>query len=202
MFCACRRNWHQLYIFLAHSLGVVRRVVASSHSSLCLWFLRSVCEALGYSMVRAASCSLEMPIYPLMCGSLISILLKYSWAASSVNCLSRPYTGRAKKWGHRLMTIVLSNLNRFTQIFVHFLRLLAVHWRGTQSAWGINVSQGSVATYARYGGIFNMRLTANLLRYLPVKKFCESVKIWQKYGHESVARLFCYNRINNGLLNM
>jgi len=110
--------------------------------------------------------------------------------------------GGPKKWGHRLMTIVLSNLNRFTQIFVHFLRLLAVHWRGAQSAWDINVSQGSVATYARYGGIFNMHLTANLPRYLPVKKFCESVKIWQKYGHESVARLFCNNRINNGLLNM
>ena len=34
----------------------------------------------------------------------------------------------------------------------------------------INVSQGSVATYARCGGMFNTHLTANLLRYLPVKK--------------------------------
>jgi len=30
----------------------------------------------------------------------------------------------------------------------------------------INVSQGSVATYARSGGIFNIHLTANLLRNL------------------------------------
>ena len=30
------------------------------------------------------------------------------------------------------------------------------------------VSQGSVATYARCGGIFNMHLTANLPRKLPV----------------------------------
>ena len=35
----------------------------------------------------------------------------------------------------------------------------------------INVSQGSVETHARCGGIFNFHLTANLLRNLPVKKF-------------------------------
>jgi len=37
----------------------------------------------------------------------------------------------------------------------------------------INVSQGNVATYARCGGIFNMHLTANLPRNLPVKKSCK-----------------------------
>ena len=41
----------------------------------------------------------------------------------------------------------------------------------------INVSQGSVATYARYGGIFNIRLTANLLRNLAMKEVCKSDKI-------------------------
>jgi len=35
----------------------------------------------------------------------------------------------------------------------------------------VDVSQGSVATYARCGGIYNIRLTANLLRNLPVKLF-------------------------------
>ena len=34
----------------------------------------------------------------------------------------------------------------------------------------INVSQSSVATYARCGGIANMHLNANLLRNIPVKK--------------------------------
>jgi len=53
----------------------------------------------------------------------------------------------------------------------------------------INASQGSVATYARWGGIFNTHLIANLPRNLPVN-FLKPVKIWQKYGHESVARLF------------
>ena len=41
----------------------------------------------------------------------------------------------------------------------------------------INVSQGSVATYAMCGGIFNMHLTAYLAKNLLVKKNCKSVKI-------------------------
>jgi len=41
----------------------------------------------------------------------------------------------------------------------------------------INVSQGSVATYARCGAIFNKHLTANLPRNLLVNKICKSVKI-------------------------
>jgi len=34
-----------------------------------------------------------------------------------------------------------------------------------------NVSEGSVAIYARCGRIFNIHVTANLPRNLPVKKF-------------------------------
>ena len=41
----------------------------------------------------------------------------------------------------------------------------------------INVSQGSVATYATCGRIFSMHLTANLPKNLAVKKNCKSVKI-------------------------
>jgi len=40
-----------------------------------------------------------------------------------------------------------------------------------------NVSQGSAATYAGCGGIFVIRLTANLPVNLPVKKNRKSVKI-------------------------
>jgi len=40
----------------------------------------------------------------------------------------------------------------------------------------INVSQGSVATYAVCGGIFNIRLTANSPGILPVKKFLITVR--------------------------
>jgi len=41
----------------------------------------------------------------------------------------------------------------------------------------INVSQGIVATDARCGAIFNIYLTINLPRNLPVKKLFKSVKI-------------------------
>jgi len=40
----------------------------------------------------------------------------------------------------------------------------------------INISQGSVATYAGHAGIFDIHLTANLPRNLPVKNFFKSVK--------------------------
>ena len=40
----------------------------------------------------------------------------------------------------------------------------------------IDVSQGSVATYARCDGIFNTRLTTNLLRNLPVKNFLSRLR--------------------------
>ena len=55
----------------------------------------------------------------------------------------------------------------------------------------INISQRFVATYARCGGIFNIHLTANLPRNLRVKNFLKSVEIWQNYGHDSMAPLFC-----------
>jgi len=41
----------------------------------------------------------------------------------------------------------------------------------------INVSPGSVATYARCGGILNTYLTTNLPRIFPVKNLFKSVQI-------------------------
>ena len=40
----------------------------------------------------------------------------------------------------------------------------------------VNISQGCVATYAKCGGIFNIRLTANLLRSLPVNFFVNRLR--------------------------
>ena len=51
------------------------------------------------------------------------------------------------------MTKILSHLNRLKKV------------------------QGSVATYARCSGIFNIHLTTNLPRNLPVKKCSKSVKV-------------------------
>ena len=54
----------------------------------------------------------------------------------------------------------------------------------------INVSQGSVATYARCGGTFNIHLTAYLPRNLPVKKIVNRLRfdrirvtsLWPRFG--------------------
>ena len=59
----------------------------------------------------------------------------------------------------------------------------------------INVSQGSVAYISNVWWDFNNRLTANLPRNLPVKKFLKSVTVWQNYGDESVAPFFGPPRI-------
>ena len=48
----------------------------------------------------------------------------------------------------------------------------------------IDISQGSVATRLRCGGIFKYELVANLPVSLPVKEFWKSVNIWGSYGHE------------------
>ena len=48
----------------------------------------------------------------------------------------------------------------------------------------IHISQGSVATYLRCGGIFKYEFVANLPVTLSVKKFWKSVNIWGSYGQE------------------
>ena len=62
----------------------------------------------------------------------------------------------------------------------------------------INVSQSSVATYARCVGIFNIHFTTHLPRHLPVI-FLNRLKfdrIGHEYGHESVAPLFLAHRVH------
>jgi len=58
----------------------------------------------------------------------------------------------------------------------------------------INVSLGSVATYARCGGIFNMHLTAKLPRNLSVKRIVNRLRfdrimvmgLWPRFGSPSM----------------
>jgi len=72
-----------------------------------------------------------------------------------------------------------------------------------------NVSQGSVATYARCVGVFNMHLTGNLPRNLPVKKFCKwltfdrivVLSLWPHFLAHSVVT-YKENKIELGLLKI
>ena len=44
-----------------------------------------------------------------------------------------------------------------------------------------DISQGSVATFVRCGGMFGIDVIANLLTSLPVKEVRKSVLIWRRY---------------------
>jgi len=109
----------------------------------------------------------------------------------------QPRTGWAQKWVHRLMTIILSNLNRLKFFFhwktpphLKYVATLPCNLSLMACFADINVSRGSVATYARHSVIFNIHLTTNLSMNLPVNFFFKSVQIWLNYGWESVAPLF------------
>jgi len=47
-----------------------------------------------------------------------------------------------------------------------------------------DISQGSVATFVRFGGIFNADFITNLLMSLSVIELWKSVSIWQSYGQK------------------
>ena len=97
--------------------------------------------------------------------------------------------GGPKKWGHRLMTIILSILNLFEKFFhLRFLVKFAVKWTSAiplhlayvatlpcetllSAKQAINDKlQGSVAMYLRCGWVVNNQIRKGLLLSLRVKK--------------------------------
>jgi len=60
----------------------------------------------------------------------------------------------------------------------------------TDGLYTFYVSQGSVATQLRCGGMFNNHFTTNFSQNAAVKKFWKSVNIWQRYGTNFVAYFF------------
>ena len=61
----------------------------------------------------------------------------------------------------------------------------------------IDISQGSVATRLRCGGIFKYELVANLPVSLPVKEFWKSVNISGSYGQEFGVLFFSETQCSN-----
>ena len=104
--------------------------------------------------------------------------------------------GGPKKRGHGLLTIILSNVNRFKKITGRFLSKFAVKWILKISTHLAYVAilpretimsakqalndrlQGSVAAYLRCNGIVNNQIKNGLLLSLCVKKI-KSANIWQ-----------------------
>jgi len=66
---------------------------------------------------------------------------------------------------------------------IYDLKLIKIPVSNCHLFSDITISQGSVATRLRCGGIFSQHFTANLLPNLTVKEFWKSVKIWQSYRH-------------------
>ena len=58
----------------------------------------------------------------------------------------------------------------------------------------ISISQGSVPTHLKYGGIFKHDYIANLLLSLRLKEFVKSVNIWQSYMQEYSVLFFIDSR--------
>jgi len=109
-----------------------------------------------------------------------------SRCASSVNCI---HTGWAKKVGHRLLTIILSSLNRLKKFNGRFLAKFVVKWilklpphlayvatvsretlMSSKKPLTTNYKVYSVATYLRCGGVVNNQIRKGLLLSLSVKK--------------------------------
>jgi len=61
----------------------------------------------------------------------------------------------------------------------------------------IHVSQGSVVTYVRCGGMPTYRCIANFLLSLSVEEFLKSVKIWRSYCQSLGGLVFLEHRVYN-----
>jgi len=60
----------------------------------------------------------------------------------------------------------------------------------TDGFYTFYISQGSVATQLRCGGMFSNHFTTNFSLNAAVKKFRKSINIWQRYGQKCVAYFF------------
>jgi len=65
----------------------------------------------------------------------------------------------------------------------------------------IHVSQGSVATYVRCGGMSTKRYTANFQLSLPVKEFLKSAKIWLSYCQKFRGLVILEHGVDTAMLN-
>ena len=69
-------------------------------------------------------------------------------------------------------------------------KLLFIYSPNSDGFYIFHISQGSVATQLRCGGMFGNHFITNFLQNAPAKKFWESVNISQRYGQNFVA-YFC-----------
>jgi len=112
---------------------------------------------------------------------------KHEANAASVRWYCAPVTGRLAP-GRRPISCSPHDWGRDCASLKWWLILLIPVKNGNFSTK--NISQGSVATRLRCGGIYNYHCAANLPLSMSVKEFSKSVKKWQSYSHEFGVFLF------------
>ena len=69
-------------------------------------------------------------------------------------------------------------------------KLLFIYSSNSDGFYIFYISKGSVATQLRCDGMFGNHFITNFTQNALVKKFWQSVNIWQRYGQNSVADFF------------
>ena len=87
-------------------------------------------------------------------------------------------------------TISINAANYCYHLIVKIYRLTRYLFQTNASFFDINVSQGSVATRLKCGGIFHNDFIANLPLTLQLKVFRKSVSIWWSYGKKYSGMFF------------
>ena len=74
---------------------------------------------------------------------------------------------------------------------MQFVRIsFYICWISVKNKFELLISQGSVATYLRWGRWCRMDFVANFIRFLAVQKFWKSVDIWQSYREYNGGNFF------------
>ena len=81
---------------------------------------------------------------------------------------------------------------------LHYLVIYCYHYTCFRLSLlsDINVSQGSVATLVRCGGIFNANVIANFLTSQAVKEVWKSANIWRSYRKNKKVRVFLRHSVH------
>jgi len=130
------------------------------------------------------------------CGRRSMGVLKRTWPLTTVSKLvlsqeDQPQTHRSTRQVSRETGLTQSTVVRIIccDLCLSFLKCpksRCAHklTAAIASITDINLSQGSVATLFRCGGIINNHFIANFPQSVPVKEYLKSVNIWRRYGQK------------------
>ena len=173
-----------------------------------IWGWTGPCPSFLSPFLTSRSSSLLLPYLSPPLAEYLAKLQARAWLSCALVRLANTLLKDGESAQHNCKKILACNFAKYSAISIFFIHRLSnkpfLIWLSTTLSYlnyaatlscnlslmpcfaDINVSQGSVATYARCGGIFEIYLTANFLW----KYFLKRVKNWQNYGRESAAPFF------------